>query len=79
MLAGQCRGRVWSPRMTPVIIEAAINGVTTKQRNPHVPQAPQEIAADALRCVAAGAAIVHNHIDVVTTDADGAGGVSGSD
>ncbi len=56
--------------MTPVIIEAAINGVTTKQRNPHVPQAPQEIAADALRCLAAGAAIVHNHLDVVTTDAD---------
>ena len=56
--------------MTPVIIEAAINGVTTKQRNPHVPQAPQEIAADALRCLAAGAAIVHNHVDVVTTDAE---------
>lgn len=56
--------------MTPVIIEAAINGVTTKQRNPHVPQAPPEVAADALRCLAAGAAIVHNHVDVVTTDAD---------
>jgi uncharacterized protein (DUF849 family) len=56
--------------VTPVIIEAAINGVTTKQRNPHVPQAPAEIAADALRCLAAGAAIVHNHLDVVTTDAD---------
>ncbi len=54
--------------MTPVIIEAAINGVTTKQRNPHVPQLPEEIAADALRCLAAGAAIVHNHIDRVTTD-----------
>src|SRR5712691_9631374 len=46
---------------TPVIIEAAINGATTPDRNPHVPRTPAEIAADALRCLAAGAAIVHNH------------------
>ncbi len=49
--------------MTPVIIEAAINGATSRERNPNVPLAPAEIAADALRCFAAGAAIVHNHID----------------
>src|SRR6266849_3494758 len=49
--------------MTPVIIEAAINGATPKARNPHVPLAPAEITADALRCCAAGAAIVHSHID----------------
>ena len=49
--------------MTPVIIEAAINGATPKTRNPHVPTTPDEIAADALRCLSAGAAIVHNHID----------------
>ncbi len=49
--------------MTPVIIEAAINGATPKTRNPHVPLTPAEIAADALACFAAGAAIVHNHID----------------
>ena len=42
----------------PVIIEAAINGA-----NQHAPRAPEEIAADALACLAAGAAIVHNHID----------------
>jgi len=48
---------------TPVIIEAAINGGTTKERNPHVPVEPAEIAADALACIDAGAAIVHNHID----------------
>jgi 3-keto-5-aminohexanoate cleavage enzyme len=47
----------------PVVIEAAINGVTRKARNPHVPVTPAEIAADGLACVAAGAAIVHNHID----------------
>ncbi len=49
--------------MTPVIIEAAINGATPKSRNPHVPLDPKEIAADALACLSAGAAIVHNHID----------------
>lgn len=47
----------------PVIIEAALNGGTPKRRNPHVPRSPQEIAADGLRCLAAGAAIVHNHND----------------
>jgi 3-keto-5-aminohexanoate cleavage enzyme len=51
--------------MQPVIIEAAINGVTSKARNPHVPCAPDEIAADALACLGAGAAIVHNHVDVM--------------
>ena len=52
--------------MTPVIIEAAINGVTSKDRNPHVPCAPEEITADALACLEAGAAIVHNHVDVMS-------------
>jgi 3-keto-5-aminohexanoate cleavage enzyme len=47
----------------PVIIEAAINGGTTKERNPNVPRQPEEIAADAVACIEAGAAIVHNHID----------------
>src|SRR5207237_1394730 len=30
-------------------------------RNPSVPRSPAEIAADAVRCLAAGAAIVHSH------------------
>ncbi|MGH2608372.1 MAG: 3-keto-5-aminohexanoate cleavage protein, partial [Tepidiformaceae bacterium] len=47
----------------PVIIEAAVNGGTPKRRNPNVPRTPAEIAADALSCLAAGAAIVHNHND----------------
>lgn len=47
----------------PVIIEAAINGVTDKRRNPHVPVTPEEIASDAIACLEAGAAIVHNHVD----------------
>lgn len=46
----------------PLIIEAALNGVTFRARNPHVPLAPEEIADDALRCIAAGAAIIHNHL-----------------
>ncbi len=50
-------------RMNPVIIECAINGVTPKTTNPHVPVEPAEIAADALACIEAGAAIIHNHID----------------
>jgi uncharacterized protein (DUF849 family) len=50
------------------IIEAAINGVTSKEQNPRVPLLPAEIAADAVRCLAAGASIVHNHVDVVMAD-----------
>jgi 3-keto-5-aminohexanoate cleavage enzyme len=52
----------------PVIIEAAINGVTRKEQNPQVPRRSAEIADDAKRCLAAGAAIVHNHVDVVMVD-----------
>ncbi|WP_205876774.1 BKACE family enzyme [Mycobacterium camsae] len=49
--------------MGPVIIECAINGATAKAANPHVPVDPSEITRDALACIEAGAAIVHNHID----------------
>lgn len=49
--------------MTPVIIEAAINGITPKTRNPHSPRTPEEIGEVALACIAAGARIIHNHID----------------
>lgn len=45
--------------MQPLIIEAAINGATP--RSARVPSSPQEIADCALRCIDAGAAIVHNH------------------
>lgn len=47
----------------PLIIEAAINGGRRKDENPNVPIEPDEIAADALACFGAGAAIVHNHVD----------------
>lgn len=48
--------------MDPLIIEAAVNGGSTKARNPHTPVTPDEVAADSLACLAAGAAIVHTHI-----------------
>jgi len=49
-----------------VIIEVAVNGPTSKRRNPHVPISIEEIAQEALELLAAGASIVHQH------DADGA-------
>ena len=48
----------------PVIIEAAINGITQKAANPNVPRTAEEIAADARSCIEAGAAIIHNHVEV---------------
>ena len=48
---------------TPLIIEAALNGGTQKDRNPHVPRTVDEIVESALACLEAGAAIVHNHND----------------
>ena len=53
-----------SPIRVPVIIEAAINGMTERGRNPHVPLLPEEISRDTIACVEAGAAIVHSHIDL---------------
>ncbi len=49
----------------PVIIEAAINGGTTKATNPNVPKSAEEVAVDALAAFAAGAAIVHTHCDPI--------------
>ena len=46
-------------RDAPVILEAAINGA-----NPNAPRLPEDISATALACFDAGAAIVHNHIDL---------------
>src|SRR5512134_1985076 len=46
---------------SPVILEAAINGGTTPEKNPRVPRSHAEIARDALRCFELGAAIVHAH------------------
>jgi uncharacterized protein (DUF849 family) len=56
------------PSPTPVIIEVAVNGVPT-DGNPHRPIGNQAIADDALRCIEAGASIVHTHIDRYDVDA----------
>jgi uncharacterized protein (DUF849 family) len=47
----------------PVVIEAAINGETLPDRNPNVPRKPEEITADVLRCLDAGASVIHAHTD----------------
>jgi uncharacterized protein (DUF849 family) len=44
-----------------VVIEAALNGVTSKARNPVVPTTPEELARDAIACIDAGATVVHTH------------------
>ncbi len=45
----------------PVIIEAALNGVTSRRRNANVPATAEEQAEDALACVDAGATVIHTH------------------
>ena len=49
------------PPPTPVIIEVALNGVTSRRRNPNVPATVEEHAKDALACIDAGATIIHTH------------------
>jgi len=49
--------------MSKLIITCALCGVgTTKEQTPHVPITPDEIAADGLECVKAGASILHVHV-----------------
>jgi uncharacterized protein (DUF849 family) len=45
------------------MVEVALNGTTHPDVNPNVPRSPSEVAADAIRCVQAGASIVHSHTD----------------
>ena len=47
----------------PIVIEAAVNGMVTKEQNPYVPRTVDEIVEDSLRCLDAGASIVHHHND----------------
>jgi uncharacterized protein (DUF849 family) len=47
----------------PVIIEAALNGVTSKQRNPLVPITAEEHARDGLACIEVGATVIHTHTE----------------
>ena len=50
-----------SRKDTPVVIEAAINGMTSKEKNPNAPREPDEIAEDTFRCLDAGASLIHAH------------------
>ena len=46
-----------------LILTAALNGVgTTRAMTPHVPLTPEEVAADAIACAKAGAAMIHFHV-----------------
>lgn len=45
----------------PVILECAINGSTTKAKNPLVPETVEEQTAEIIRCLDAGATIIHSH------------------
>jgi len=57
-----------------VIIEVAINGSTKPERNPHVPLTPDAIRADAVRCLDAGASVIHAHNHDITLQSDAASG-----
>jgi 3-keto-5-aminohexanoate cleavage enzyme len=47
----------------PLIIEASLNGSASKALNPAVPYSDEEIVADAIACMEAGAALIHNHTE----------------
>ena len=47
--------------MDEVVVEVRVNEYTMRDKNPHVPWSPDEIAADAASCVEAGASIIHYH------------------
>lgn len=48
---------------SPLIIEASLNGQTPRSRNPSVPYSDEEIVDQAVACMAAGAAMIHNHTE----------------
>src|SRR3984957_18069712 len=54
----------------PVMIEVALNGVTSRRRNPNVPATVEEHAVDALACIDAGATIIHTHAPNLVVGAD---------
>jgi 3-keto-5-aminohexanoate cleavage enzyme len=45
----------------PVMIECAINGATSPEKNPNVPRKPAEIIDDTFRALDAGASLIHAH------------------
>ncbi|MCY3863736.1 MAG: 3-keto-5-aminohexanoate cleavage protein [bacterium] len=58
----------------PVIIEVAINGITSPEINPNVPLSPEAIRDDSLACLDQGATIIHTHnFDISLTGEAAAG------
>jgi uncharacterized protein (DUF849 family) len=56
-----------------LILEVALNGLTSPEKNRHVPRSPAELRTDALACLEAGAAILHAHSpDMRATGAEAA-------
>jgi uncharacterized protein (DUF849 family) len=55
----------------PIIIEAALNGATPRKIAPHVPKTVDEIVADGIACLDAGASIIHHHNDEPVLGGDG--------
>ena len=55
---------------TPVILEVAISGSTTKKINPAVPETASELAEEAIKCLDAGATIVHAHTNKPSANVD---------
>ncbi len=54
--------------MDKLMITAAITGsITTRDKNPHLPVTPKEIADSAIECYHAGAAVCHIHVREVQT------------
>lgn len=50
-------------RPGPCIVTAAIVGAeTTREQNPHLPITADELGAEAARCAAAGATVIHLHV-----------------
>ena len=49
---------------TPVVIEVALNGGSTKRRNPNVPRTPDEIISDTYSCLDA---VSYTHLTLPTS------------
>lgn len=55
----------------PLIIEASLNGLTPKSQNPNTPYSDEEIVSQAVACMEAGAALIHNHTEEGIIGGDG--------
>lgn len=60
---------------TPVILEVAINGGVTKKINSTAPETTAEIASEAIKCLDAGATIIHAHSNKPNKDPQAAADV----